>query len=68
MPKFGTKIALSGYFFATVFKSYINILNQHPEICVIAKFCAKIKLLKFGTKNALFGYFLAKILKNHCHT
>ena len=26
-------------------------------ICLIANFCAKIKILKFGTKNALFGCF-----------
>ena len=37
--------------------------NQHPQICVIAKFCQKIKMPKLWTKNALFGYFQARILK-----
>ena len=33
------------------------------KICLVAKFSAKINILKFGTKNALFGYFWAYILK-----
>ena len=41
--------------------------NQHPQICVIAKFCQKIKMPKLWTKNALFGYFQARTLKKYCH-
>ena len=31
--------------------------NQHPRICLLAKFCGKTKMPKFGTKNAIFRYF-----------
>ena len=31
---------------------YCHIWNQHPRICLIAKFCEKPKIPKFGTKNA----------------
>ena len=34
-----------------------NALLGLWAICLIANFCAKIKILKFGTKNALFGCF-----------
>ena len=37
--------------------NYCHILNQHPRVCLIAKFCEKTKLPKFGTLNALFEYF-----------
>ena len=43
------------------FKNYCHICNQHRLICLIAKFCAKIRILKFGTKNALFGCFWTEI-------
>ena len=39
--------------------------NQHPRICLIARFRKKIKS-KFGTKNALFGYFWTRIWKSYC--
>ena len=61
MPKFGTQNALFGYFWARISKSYFYISNQHPRVCLIAKF--RDKNPKFGTKNALFGYFRARILK-----
>ena len=38
-------------------KNYCHISNQHPPNCLIAKFHAKIRILKFGNKNALFGCF-----------
>ena len=76
-PKFGTKNALFWYFWTKMaylgifglefYKYYCHIWNQHPQICLIAKFCEKEKIPKFGTKNALFGYFWARILKNYCH-
>ena len=50
----------TGYFQA-------KILNQHPPICDIAKFCEKLKIPKFRTKNALLEYFQARILKNYYH-
>ena len=37
---------------------YCHISNQHPQICLISKFRAKIKILKFGIKNAWLEVFL----------
>ena len=53
--KFGTKNALFGseIFKKNIVKFEINAL----EYFLIAKFCAKTKILTFGTKNALFGCF-----------
>ena len=56
-----------GYFWAGIWKKYCHIWNQHPRLCLIAKFYKKTKIPKFGTKNALFGYFWTRILKNYCH-
>ena len=42
----------------------LNNWNQHPWICIAAKFGAKINI---WDQNALFGYFWARILKNDCH-
>ena len=38
MPKFETKNALFGYFWARIKKKYCHILNQHPRFCLFAKF------------------------------
>ena len=38
MRKFGTKNALFGYFGAGILKNYCHAWNQHPRICLIAKF------------------------------
>ena len=43
------------------------IWNQHPRICRIAKFGAKMKILKFETAYVLSGYFKAGIWKHYCH-
>ena len=67
MPKFGTKSALFGYFWARILKNYCHIWNQHLRICLIAKFCEETKMPEFGTKNALFGCFWARIFKKYCH-
>ena len=77
MLKFGSKIALFEYFcpkmpYLGIFgleclNNYCHIWNQHPQICLIAKFRQKTKMPKFGTKNALFGCFWAKILKRYRH-
>ena len=48
-------------------KSYCHIWNQHPQICLFAKFHGKTKMPKFGTKNAWFGYFWTGIWKQFCH-
>ena len=48
---------------STVLKKLLSIWNQRPYFCLIAKFVAKIKILKFGNKNALFGYLQAGIWK-----
>ena len=66
MYKFGTKNALFGYVRDRISKNHCPICNQHPRICLMAKFREKMKMAKFGTKNALFGYFWARISKNYC--
>ena len=77
MPKFGTKNDLLGIFDQecviwvflgkNVLKNYCHIWNQHPQICLFAKFHEKTKMPKFGTKNAWFMYFWAGIWKQYCH-
>ena len=52
--KLRTKNALLGYW-AGMFKNYSHICNQGPPICLIAKFHAKIRILKFGAKNVYLG-------------
>ena len=62
------KNALFGYFWAGIWKrKYCDIWKQRPWICLVARFSAKIKILKFGTKNTWFGYFWTGIWKQHCH-
>ena len=63
MPKFETKSALFGYFWARILKNYRHIWNQHLWISVTASFCEETTMPKFGTKNTLFGYFWARIFK-----
>ena len=65
MPKLGTKNALCGCFWAKIFENYWHTRNQHPQICLIAKFCEKKKMLK--SRIELVGYFSARILKNCYH-
>ena len=60
MSKFETKNGLFEYFWAGILKHKCHIRNQHPRICLTAKFC-ETKLPKFGTNNALIGYFWARI-------
>ena len=57
----GSKSALFGYFWTGIGKQNCHIWNQHPGICLIAKFCGKTKMPEFGTKNSLFGYFWPKM-------
>ena len=40
---------------ARMLKNYCQICNRRHSICLIAKFRAKIKILKFGTKIVSFG-------------
>ena len=63
MPKFGTKNALFGYSWAEICKQNNYILEQHRQICLIAKFCEIMKMPKFVTKNVLERYFRARISK-----
>ena len=60
-------MAYFGIFGLEFEKKYCHILNQHPQIGLIAKFHEIIKMAKFGSKNALFGYFWARIFKNYSH-
>ena len=56
LPKFGTKNAISGYFWGKILKSYSHIGNQHPESCLNANCRKKTKMPKFGCQSHLFGY------------
>ena len=64
---FLTKNTLFRYFLGRIKKNYCEIWNQHPWICLIAKYREITKMPKCGTKSALFGYFWARILKSYCH-
>ena len=64
--KFGNKNTLFG-FLARMLKNFGHISNKRPPNCVIAKFCAKCRILKFGTKKCLILVSWEAILKNHCH-
>ena len=46
-------------------ENYRHIWNQLPWICLVAKFGAKLKILKFGTTNTWFCYFWVRILKKY---
>ena len=39
-------------FWRGILKNYYPFCNQRPQISLIAKFGAEIKIFKFGTKNA----------------
>ena len=65
MPKFGTKNAVYGYFWARISKNYCHNCYQHLQIYLIAKFCKKRP--KFWSKNAWLGYFWSGISKLCCH-
>ena len=67
ISKFETKNVWFGYFWTGIWKKYYHIWNQHPRICLIAKYCEIMKMPKFRTKNALFGYLWTKTLENYCH-
>ena len=43
-------------FWAAISKNYSHIWNQSPQICLIAEFSAKIKILEFGIKKVLSKY------------
>ena len=62
-----TKMPYLGTFGQEFWKSYCQIWNQHPWICLNPKYRELKKMPKFGTKSALFGLFLARILKNYSH-
>ena len=37
------------------------------KICLITKYCDRVKKLKFGTKGATCGYFWTRVLSHYCH-
>ena len=51
---------------AGAWEYYCHIWNQQHRICPIAKFCAKLKIIKFGAKKALLGCF-ERLFWNYCH-
>ena len=67
MLKFQTKSTLLGHFWARLLKNYFRIWNQHPRICLFAKFCRKLKSTKFRSESDLFGSFFARFYRNYCH-
>ena len=69
MPYWGflTENASSRYFWARFKKHDCHILNQDPQICLLAKFFKKAKMSKFVNKNACFGCFWIGIGKQYCH-
>ena len=40
---------------AGIVRIYCHICNQHPPICLIAKFPAKFRILQLGTKKLYLG-------------
>ena len=57
MPKFGTINVLLKYFWAWLSKNFCHISNQHPQICLFAKFHKKARMPKFEIKISYFGIF-----------
>ena len=48
---------------AGMFKNYCHVYNECPPICLIAKFHAKIGILRFGKKKCLIWVLWRAILK-----
>ena len=67
MSKFETSNLWFRYFWIGIWKICCQIWNQHPRICLIAKYCEIMKVPKIGTKSVLFPYFWARILQNYWH-
>ena len=59
----GTKMVYLGLW-TGMLKNYCHICDQLPPIYLIAKFHAKIRILKFGT---LFVWFGQQFRKKLCH-
>ena len=51
-----------------ILKSYCHIWNQHPQICLTAKFYKEKRMPKFSTKYPLFKYFWPRLYQNYCHS
>ena len=62
----GPKMPYLGIF-GLEFEKNIHIWNKRPWICLVAKFGAKLKILKFGIKNTWFRSFWTGIWKQYCH-
>ena len=63
MCKFGNKSVLFGYLWVRILKNYCHISNQHPKICIFAKFGIKIKMKKFEPEVPDLGIFLLEFEK-----
>ena len=51
-PNLGPKFPYLGIFRLDFWKTlYSHFWNQHPELCLIRKFCENTKMSKFGSKN-----------------
>ena len=62
IPKFRTKMEWFMYFWAGTLKEYCHIWNQHPRICLIAKFCEKNCLI-LGQKCLIWVFLRTKFQK-----
>ena len=51
----GPKMPYLGNFGLEFKKCDCHIWNQHPQICLIAKFCGKTKCLNLGPKMPYLG-------------
>ena len=51
IPKFGTKNALYGYFWARIVKKLLSYLKSTPQVCLFAKFNEKTIIPKFGAED-----------------
>ena len=64
---FDEKYCLCEFFGYNLKKTYCHIWNNHPWLCLTARYSEIMKILKFITKSALFGYFCARTLKSSAH-
>ena len=62
---FGLKLHYFGIFGLEFKGKCCHIWNQHPRICLIAKFYVETKMPKFCSRNALFLYFWEGIWKEY---
>ena len=43
--EFGTIVSWFGYFWSWILKNHCDIGNQQSQVCLVANFCEKVKML-----------------------